>query len=162
MGITTSIESEIQEDLASILQEAPLNNIPTSSVGIIREAPQISEVINQVPCVLICPRGPNKTPPNDFEGGVFREYVQEIIVIAGREGDLSTYQDPTQAWHETCVQYVQTQQSFDANPGLPRLTLPTATTVYDIQVGDIPTFERSKLAKNYAYLSFFVTVRSSE
>jgi len=161
MPVSLTIEGDIQADLAAILQAVSITGIDTGNVGKIREAPTVTEVIDPLPCVLICSRGPHKTEPLSFEGAASRVYVEEIIVIAGREGDFQSDQVPTQSWLRQYFEAVDREQS-GANAGQFRTTLPDCPSVYAIEVGDIATFDRTKLGDSYAYLSFFVTVRSSE
>lgn len=152
----SSIETGIQTALQAIIQGIGLAGIPNTQVRV-RETPKVNEVLDKVPCVLICPRGPNKSSGAGFEGPVQRAYIDEVIVIDGREGDNSTDTPTTQLWHEQCVNAVERLASGQYRTGLAGVP-----TVFDIRVGDIPTFDRTKLSENYAYLSFFVTVSSSE
>jgi hypothetical protein len=153
-----AIETLIQNDFATILKAIGLSGMDAANVGKIREQPKVDEVIDGLPTVLICQRG---APPPDglsFEGTVGRVYVEEVIIIGPREGDAITDQDATLFWYQQCLAAIQ-----NVTDGSWRSTLPIATTVYDIRVStSLPGFERSKLSDNYAYLSFFVTVRSAE
>jgi hypothetical protein len=152
-----SVETAIQNDLAAILKALHLADMAAANVGRIREAPKVGERIDQLPCVLICPRGQKPPEGLSFEGAIGIGYVEEVIVIDGREGDLATDQPKTQLWKEQCVSAVA-----KSSPTSWRTTLPNVPTVYDLRVGDIEGYDRTKLDDNYAYLSFFVTVRSSE
>lgn len=156
--MANGIETLIQNDLATILKAVGLALMDQVNVGKIREQPKADEAIDPLPCVLICPRSAPMPDGLSFEGAVGRIYVEEIIVLAGREGDAATDQAPTQVWYEQCIDAVHRHSD-----GSWRTTLPTATSVYDIRVSDsLPGFERTKLSDNYALLSFFATVRSSE
>jgi len=152
------VEDLIQADLAVILKALTLTGIAVADIGKIREMPKAAETLDVVPCVLICPRASPAPQGLSFEGSAGIAYVEEIIVVAGREGDFSTDQAPTQTWYRQC--YNAVERNAD---GSWRVMMMTVPSVYDIRVSDtLAGFERSKLKENYAYLSFFVTVRSSE
>lgn len=148
------VETLVQADLQTILSGAGMTGMTAFNV---RMAPTNTERIDNLPLTLICPRT-EKVDGLGFEGSVGRAYIEEVIIIAGGEGDFKTDQPLAQGWKEQGVNAVERLPD-----GSWRTTLPTATTVYDIRIeGEIKGIDPTKLAANYIYQSFFVIARSSE
>ncbi len=154
-----SVETAVQTDLQTIMKAIGLAApMLSANVGLIREQPKADEIIDTLPCVLICQRAAPAPVGLGFEGASGRSYVEEVIVIDAREGDATTDQARTQLWYEQC--YNAAEKNTD---GSWRVKLTTATSVYDVRISaELKGFDPAKLSSNYAYLSFFVTVRSSE
>ena len=128
----SSVETLVQTDLQAILQAIGLAGFATASVGLIREQPKIGEVLDfPLPAVLICPHSAPPPEGMSFEGSVSRTYVEEIIVVFGREGDGSSDQPATQLAYAECYNAVERNSD-----GSWRVKLPTATTVYDLRVSN--------------------------
>lgn len=157
-----SIEKKIQDALKVIIEDIGLAGVDDSNIKIL-ELPKINEVLDALPCVLICSRR-KTTEAIGFEGRVERVYVEEILFIDGREGDEVTEQDKVQRWHEQGIEAVEREQSPVETSQYHqfRTTLPGVPTVYSVEVGDVETIDRTKLSDNYAVLGFFVTVKSTD
>jgi Zn ribbon nucleic-acid-binding protein len=154
--MANGVETLIQTDLQTILAAAGMAGMTAFDVLM---APSNTEQVDGLPRTLICPRN-EETGGLGFEAGVGRKYVEEIIIIAGNNGDFATQQPQAQLWKEQAVNVIErVPPGFDSW----RTTLPNCPTVYDIRIEkEIKGIDPTKLASNYVYQSFFVAVRSSE
>jgi hypothetical protein len=150
----SDIESAIDSDVIDILAAVGLSGIDSANIKA-RELPKRDETIDAVPCVVVAPYG-FRVSPLGTEGSAGRNYTREICLIDGSEGDFATDQAKRQTWHQQVV------NGIERNGSEWRTTLPNAGTVWAIEIENAPTFDRSLLAKNYAYQSVIVTFRSSE
>lgn len=164
MDNETLVQNDLQTIIAANVTGFPVaanETVPPANITII-EAPSMIEALTAtnpltpLPQIFICSRKITDSGLG-FEGAVNRVYVEEVVVVDGRDGDLTSYMAQIQSWR---------WQAFNAcertSTGF-RTSLPTATTVYDVRVQDeVPGIERTKLGSNYAYLSFFVVCSSSE
>lgn len=123
----------------------------------IRELPKIGESLDYVPSVLYTPHGPTQSDAAAFDGTSGRIYSFEVCIVAGREGDFGSDQKSTQTLHEQLIRGIERTSDEDF-----RTELPNCPTVWSVEIDSAPTFDRSKLNDNYAYLSVLVRVRSME
>ena len=161
--MAASIEAACQTDLQAIVIAAQLQGIADANVKV-RVMPKVGETLDVTPCVMICPAGslrPNKTTPFGFEGAVTNDYFEEIIIVKGFSGNYATNGDNAQVqyWHEQVVKAVQ----FQTGTGDFRTTLPSAPTVYYLNVDSAPSFDRDLLnTGKYIYMVVEVQIKSSE
>lgn len=150
-----SIAAAIDSDLQSILQGVIFSGMDSDDVGKIRELPKVGETLDVLPCLLIVPKA-NKSDPLGTEGSAGRVYVREIWIIDGHEGDFATDKPKRELWLEQAVNAIERSGTNF------RTTLPSVSSVWDIQIGQIPTLDRAKLNQNYAYEGAEVSIFSSE
>lgn len=149
-------DDAILQDVQTILIAAGLSGIVPAEIKI-REMPKVSEGLDHVPCVMICPYEDVGTEPLDMEGTANRKPKVEICLIDASDGDFATDRKKRQKWHRQVLNAIE----FN-NDGSWRLELPNATTVWSIRPVKAPTFDRSKLPEGYAYFGVVVEFWSNE
>lgn len=152
----TAIATAIDNDLKDILQAVTFTGIDTANVGKIRELPKVGESLDTVPCILIAPFGKNRSDPLGTEGPSGRIYAREICLIDGHEGDYATDKPARELWMQQAI------NAIEKNGSDHRVSLPSASSVWSVEIDEAPTFDRSKLNQNYAYFGVVVIIRSSE
>lgn len=149
-----SVAAAIDTDLKDILVALGLTGI-TSNIKI-REAPKKGEDFDTVPLVIIAPFVGTRSNPLGTEGSDNNTYRRDIWIIDGFEGDNETDQAKRELWHE------QVHNAIERNGTDWRTKLPSAPSVWDIQIEDAPTFDREMFKANYAVQRVHVAIQSSE
>lgn len=155
----SGIEYAVLGDLKTIGQAAVSTSDVAAASHKIRELPKVGEVLDTLPCIIYCPHTALRSSAMGFESGsVLREYVEEVVVVFGREGDFASDQQQAMKVHE------QLMRAFEVDPNTStfRTTLPNVPTVWSVEIESAPNFDRSKLNDNYAYLSVVVRLKSAE
>lgn len=153
-----SIESQIDQDVQTILAAAGLSGIDAANIKI-RELPTKLQKIDTVPLIVIAPAPSDNASQkaSGFEGSLDRRYRREIALIDASDGDYLTDKDARETWFETAMSAIARNDD-----GTWRTTLPDVPSVWNIEVTRASTFDRDKFPDGYAYLSFIVEFWSNE
>jgi hypothetical protein len=147
----------IRQDLQTIIRGLALDGITSANVKL-RKLPKSLETIDPLPCVCICsgPMGFNRL---SFEAGqVDRIYTVDIVLIDANEGDYATDEDKQLRWQEQVIGALL----IDPATSDVRFSLPSVATVWQLELDQATTFDRSKLSELYDYLGVRLRVHSHE
>lgn len=155
-AVADTIETDIQNALLRLVA-VPAVPIPATSMRV-GELPKANEEVDLLPALRVAPQATNNlsSKPAGTDAGSMREYRQEVCLIYPREGDNTSDQPAAQAARRQVLNLIERDgDEF-------RVGLAGVPAVWSVEIDHSATFDRSKLAKQYAYLSVAVVVRTTE
>lgn len=156
MAATPAIETLIDLALQKLLAAVSVSGL-ASDATVIRMLPKIGETIDKLPGQIISPYGDAQAEPASFEADVFATYDREITLVDAIDGDFATQMALYQTWKAAVMFVLRFMPDGEIRDGLDG-----CPSVWQIEILKAPTFDRNKLASNYAYFGIVVRIHSSE
>lgn len=149
-----AIWEAMQKDTQTILRAASLTGISPENITVAM-LPKADQTVDVLPKIAIAPHGKMTSEAMNMNGGKMRRREVEICLIDGIE-DMATGQNQYHGWQDAAANAIEMDGSDF------RTELPNVPSLFNIEIVEAPTFDRSKLSQLYSYQSILVRFTTQE
>lgn len=149
-----AIWESMQKDTQTILRAASLTGISSENITVAM-LPKADQTVDVLPKIAIAPHGKMTSEAMNMSGGKMRRREVEVCLIDGIE-DMATGQNQYHGWQDAAA------NAIEMNGSDFRTELPNVPSLFNIEIVEAPTFDRSKLSQLYSYQSILVRFTTQE